>query len=151
MWGMDKTLAWPHYPCRTYVICVCLRIEVSNTCWVVFLFCYASSYVPYVAQFSGFLFFIIPSVFSNIYFVWIVLYCVVLCISLFCHLFIYYCIVCPSSKYDYLCFFIPVLREFTTGFSLSWNFSIISFMRSLWISWFVRFALPFVAFLDLAF
>ena len=74
-----------------------------------------------------YLFLIMPSVFSNVYFVWIVLYCVVLCISLFGHQFIYYCIVCPSSTYDYLCFFIPVLREFTTGFS----FSIISFMRSL--------------------
>ena len=77
------------------------------------------------------LFLIIPSVLYNVYFVWILLYCVVLCISLFGHQFIYYCIVCPSSKYDYFCFFIPVLREFTTGFNLSWNFSIISFLRSL--------------------
>ena len=36
-----------------YVICVCLHRVVSNTCCVVFLFCLSSSYVPYVASFSG--------------------------------------------------------------------------------------------------
>jgi hypothetical protein len=33
--------------------CVCLRIVVSNTCCVVFLFCLSWSCVPYVASFSG--------------------------------------------------------------------------------------------------
>ena len=35
-----------------YVICVCLRIMVSNTYRVVFLFCFSSSCVPCVASFS---------------------------------------------------------------------------------------------------
>ena len=36
-----------------YVICVCLRIVVSNAYCVVFLLCLSSSCVPYVASFSG--------------------------------------------------------------------------------------------------
>jgi hypothetical protein len=36
-----------------YVICVCLGIVVSNTYCVVFLLCFSSSYVAYVASFSG--------------------------------------------------------------------------------------------------
>jgi hypothetical protein len=36
-----------------YVICVCLRIVVSNIYCVVFLFCFSSSCVPSVASFSG--------------------------------------------------------------------------------------------------
>jgi len=35
-----------------YVTCVCLRIMVSNTCCVVFLFCLYSSCVPCVTSFS---------------------------------------------------------------------------------------------------
>ena len=34
-------------------ICVCLRIAVSNTYCVVFLFCLSSSRVPCAARFSG--------------------------------------------------------------------------------------------------
>ena len=50
-----------------YVICFCLRIVVSNTYCIVFLFCFPPSCVPYIASFSGCPFFIAPSVFSNIY------------------------------------------------------------------------------------
>ena len=39
--------------CLIDVICVCLRIVVSNTYCVVFLFCFSSSCVPYVASLSG--------------------------------------------------------------------------------------------------
>jgi hypothetical protein len=39
--------------CLIYVICVCLRIVVSNTYCVAFLFCFSSSCVLYVASFSG--------------------------------------------------------------------------------------------------
>ena len=53
----------------SYVICVCLRIVVSNTYCVVFLFCLSSSCVPYpmlpVSIYCPFL--IAPSVFSNVY------------------------------------------------------------------------------------
>jgi hypothetical protein len=38
--------------CLIYVICVCLRIEVSNTYRVVFLLCLSSSCVPNVVSFS---------------------------------------------------------------------------------------------------
>ena len=39
--------------CLIYVICVCLRVMVSNTyCVVLFLFCFSSSSVPYVPSFS---------------------------------------------------------------------------------------------------
>ena len=51
-----------------YVICVCLRIVVSNTYCVVFLICFSSSCVPYVLIFSGLSILIAPSVFSNVYF-----------------------------------------------------------------------------------
>ena len=50
-----------------YVLCVCLRIVVSNIYCVVFLFCLSSSCEPYVASFSGLSFLIAPSVFSNVY------------------------------------------------------------------------------------
>ena len=43
----------PSLPRSTCVICVCLHIVVSNTYFVVFLFCLYSSYVPYVASFFG--------------------------------------------------------------------------------------------------
>jgi hypothetical protein len=43
--------------CLVYVICVCLRIVVSNTYCVVFLFCFSSSLDS--------LFLIVPSVFYN--------------------------------------------------------------------------------------
>ena len=36
-----------------YITCVCLRIVMCNTYCVVFLFCFFSSCVPYVASFSG--------------------------------------------------------------------------------------------------
>ena len=39
--------------CLIYVICVCLRVVVSNTCCVVFLLCFSSSCVPYATSFSG--------------------------------------------------------------------------------------------------
>ena len=39
--------------CLIYIICVCLRIVVSNTYCVVFLLCLSSSCVPRVARFSG--------------------------------------------------------------------------------------------------
>jgi hypothetical protein len=42
------------------VICVCLRIVVSNIYCVEFLFCFSSSYVPYVASFSRLSFFDCP-------------------------------------------------------------------------------------------
>jgi hypothetical protein len=52
-------LSLPPVVCRrdhvilTLFICVCLRIVVSKTYFVVFLFCFSSSCVPYVASFSG--------------------------------------------------------------------------------------------------
>ena len=39
--------------CPIYVICVCFRIVVPNTCCVVFMFCLSSSCAPNVASFSG--------------------------------------------------------------------------------------------------
>ena len=39
--------------CLIYVICVCLCIVVSHIYCVMFLFCFLSSCVPYVASFSG--------------------------------------------------------------------------------------------------
>jgi hypothetical protein len=39
--------------CLTYVICAWLRIVVSNTYCVVFLICFSSYCVSYVASFSG--------------------------------------------------------------------------------------------------
>ena len=54
--------------CLIYVICgFYLRIVVSKTYCVVFLFCLSSSCVPYIASFSGLSFLIAPSVFSNVY------------------------------------------------------------------------------------
>jgi len=40
-------MSYLHYLC-------CLRIVLSNTYCLVFLFCFSSSFVPYVASFSGF-------------------------------------------------------------------------------------------------
>jgi len=55
--------------CRIYVICVRLRIVVSNTyCVVVFMFCLSSSCVPNVAVSLDCPFLIAPSVSSNVYF-----------------------------------------------------------------------------------
>jgi hypothetical protein len=51
----------------SYLHYVCLRIVVSNTYCVVFLFCFSSSYVPNVASSLECPFLIAPSVFSNIY------------------------------------------------------------------------------------
>ena len=51
----------------SYFRYVCLRIVVSNTYCVVFLFCFSSSYVPNVASSLECPFWIAPSVFSNIY------------------------------------------------------------------------------------
>ena len=55
-----------------YTVCVCLRIVVSKTYCVVFLHGFSSSYVPYVASFSGlFIFdcpFLFPIVYSNVWF-----------------------------------------------------------------------------------
>jgi hypothetical protein len=48
-----------------YVICVSLRIVVSNTYCAVLLLCFSSFCVPYVASFSGFSIGDYPSVFSN--------------------------------------------------------------------------------------
>ncbi len=53
--------------CLIYVICTCLRIVVSKTYCVVFLFCLSSSCVSYVASFSGLSIVIAPSVFSSVY------------------------------------------------------------------------------------
>ena len=39
--------------CFIHVICACLRIAVSNTYCVVFLYYLSSSCIPYVASFSG--------------------------------------------------------------------------------------------------
>ena len=45
----------------------CLCLFVSNTYWVVFLFCFSSSCVSYVASFSRWFILITPSVFSTVY------------------------------------------------------------------------------------
>ena len=52
--------------CLIYVICVFLRIVMSNTYCAVFLLCFSSSCVPYVASFSGLSIFDYPSVFYNV-------------------------------------------------------------------------------------
>jgi hypothetical protein len=39
--------------CLVYVVCVCLSVVVSDTYCGVFLFCFSSSCVGYVASFSG--------------------------------------------------------------------------------------------------
>jgi hypothetical protein len=49
-------------------------IVISNKYCVVFLFCLSSSYVPNVAIFSDLSFLIAPSVFSNVYLVYILLF-----------------------------------------------------------------------------
>jgi hypothetical protein len=51
----------------SYVISVCLGIAVSDTYCVVFLLCFSSSCVRYVASLSVLSFLIAPSVFSNVY------------------------------------------------------------------------------------
>jgi hypothetical protein len=48
-----------------YVICVCLRIVVSNTYCAEFLFCLFLYCVPYAASFSGLSFVMAPSIFSD--------------------------------------------------------------------------------------
>jgi hypothetical protein len=53
--------------CLIYVVCVCLCIVVPNTYCVVFLFCFSSSCVAFVASFSGLSFLIASSVFANVY------------------------------------------------------------------------------------
>ena len=50
-----------------YLCCVCLRIVVSNTYCVMFLFCFSLSCVPYICMLPVSLdcpFLIVPSVFS---------------------------------------------------------------------------------------
>jgi hypothetical protein len=49
--------------CLTYVICVCIRIAVSNTYCVVFVI----SFVHYFGSFAGLSIFDYPSVFSNVF------------------------------------------------------------------------------------
>ena len=44
-----------------YVICASLHIVVSNTYFVMFLFCFSAACVPYVASFSGLSIFECPS------------------------------------------------------------------------------------------
>ena len=51
--------------CLIYIIYVCFGIMVSKTCCVVFLFCFSSSCVPYVASFSGLSIFDCPFLISN--------------------------------------------------------------------------------------
>ena len=46
--------------CHIYVICICLRIVLSNTYCVVFWLCFSSSCVLYVASFSRLSFFDCP-------------------------------------------------------------------------------------------
>jgi hypothetical protein len=53
--------------CLIYFICVCLRIVVSNTYCVVFLFCFFFVLCTLCCQFLWIVFFIAPSVFSNVY------------------------------------------------------------------------------------
>ena len=52
--------------CLVCVVFICFRVVVSGTCCVVFLFCFSSSCLPYVASFSGLSYLIAPSVFSNV-------------------------------------------------------------------------------------
>ena len=61
-----KATSW----CLIYVIYVCLRIVVSNTYCIVFLFSLSSSCVlhVYVVSFSGLSILIASSEFSNVYF-----------------------------------------------------------------------------------
>jgi hypothetical protein len=55
--------------CRIYVICVCLRIVVSNTyCVVYFCFVCLRPVYPMLPVSLDCQFFIAPSVFSNIYY-----------------------------------------------------------------------------------
>jgi hypothetical protein len=53
--------------CLIYVSCVWLRIVVSSTYSMVFLFCFSSSCVSCVARFSGLSFLYCPLVFYNVY------------------------------------------------------------------------------------
>jgi hypothetical protein len=50
-----------------YVICVCLRIVVSNKYWVIFSLCLSSSCAPLLPVSFDCPFLIAPSVFSNVY------------------------------------------------------------------------------------
>ena len=102
-------------------VCVCLRIVMSNTYCVVFLFRLSSSCapnvvsdcpfllplrysltficpvscVPYVASFSGLSFFVTPSVFSNIYLSYVL--CILCCQFLWIVLFITPSVMLPVS------------------------------------------------------
>ena len=49
---LNVQLLWED-SCLNYVICVCLHIVVSNTYYVVFLFCFSSSFIPHVSSLSG--------------------------------------------------------------------------------------------------
>ena len=69
-----NTTAWEvitqfrNVACLMYVICVCLRIVVSNTYCVVFLLCFLFVLCPLCCHFlSTVLFLIFPSVLSNVY------------------------------------------------------------------------------------
>jgi hypothetical protein len=57
--------------CLICVICSWLQIVASNTFCVVILLCLSLSCVPYVASFSGFSILIAPSVFSNVYIIFV--------------------------------------------------------------------------------
>ena len=59
--------------CLIYVICVCLCIVVCDTYCVVFLFCFYSSCVPYVASFSGLFIFDCPSFQCSLTFIFCIL------------------------------------------------------------------------------
>ena len=57
--------------CLINVICVCLRIMVPTTYCVVHMFLLSLTCVQYCASFSRFSILIVPSVFSNIYYLYI--------------------------------------------------------------------------------
>ena len=61
---MLKTMFGSSLPPPIYVICVCLRVVVSDTCCAVFLFCFSSPYILYDASFSGLSIF--DSIFCNV-------------------------------------------------------------------------------------
>ena len=66
-------------------LCVCLPIVVSNTYCAVFLFCFSSYCVPYVASFSVFLRIVYPMLpVSLFFFVLCTLCCQFLCLSSYC-------------------------------------------------------------------
>jgi hypothetical protein len=70
-------------------LCVCLPIVVSNTYCAVFLFCFSSYCVPYVASFSVFLRIVYPMLPVSLFvFVLCTLCCQFLCFSSYCVLYV---------------------------------------------------------------